>query len=219
MERGIPSTLRHRPNRFCDCSLSRTSYPHWPPTTYASTALASAQKSGLASNAFGIRDAHGITPLSLPPEGEWESLEMLMSAAQTHARLAGYAVVQGPGGEKRAGNKGRWTKYLICKHTGSYDVRGLKDEDRKRPNRQTRKTKEAFDQLALLQDLHNLHRRYLAHQWWVFVRKSAGEAAQPPHREGCLEIADGIERLCPSITADLEKDLEIRRRLLGLANL
>ena len=36
----------------------------------ASTALASAQKSGLASNAFGIRDAHGITLLSLPPEGE-----------------------------------------------------------------------------------------------------------------------------------------------------
>ena len=68
-------------------------------------------------------------------------MEILRSAAQTHARLAGYAVVQGPGGEKRAGNKGRWTKYLICKHTGSYDGRGLKDEDRKHPNRQTWKTK------------------------------------------------------------------------------
>ncbi|KAN0071684.1 hypothetical protein V8E54_010280 [Elaphomyces granulatus] len=95
---------------------------------------------GPTSNALGIRDARGITPLSLPPEGEWESLEMLMSAAQAHARLAGYAVVQGPGGEKRAKKGGRWTKYLICKHTGNYDGRGLKEECRQRPNRKSKKT-------------------------------------------------------------------------------
>ena len=98
--------------------------------------MASAQTSSLASNLFGIRDTRGITPLSLPPEGEWDSLETLLSVAQEYARLAGYAVIQGPRGERRANKGGRWTKYLIYKHNGEYDGRGLREEYR---NRQSKK--------------------------------------------------------------------------------
>jgi hypothetical protein len=56
---------------------------------------------GLASAAFGIRDTRGVVLLSLPPEGEWELLSAVVDAAQEYAKLAGYAVNQGLGGEKR----------------------------------------------------------------------------------------------------------------------
>lgn len=74
--------------------------PQATPDVYAAT-LASAQASGLASNAFGVRDSRGIVPMSLPPEGEWDSLQTLISVAQEHASLAGYAVVEGPREEMR----------------------------------------------------------------------------------------------------------------------
>lgn len=136
------------------CELDMSAFNNSTPSTDSNVAAAaipiashteeavptSVQTSSLASNTFGVRDAHLVAPLSLPPEGEWESLEALMSAAQAHARLAGYAVVQGPGGEKRARKGGRWTKYLICKHAGNYDGRGLREECRRRPNRKSQKT-------------------------------------------------------------------------------
>ena len=37
------------------------------------SALESARASGVASNAFGIRDNQGVILLSLPPEGTFES--------------------------------------------------------------------------------------------------------------------------------------------------
>jgi hypothetical protein len=78
---------------------------------------------GLVSAAFGIRDTRGVVPLSLPPEGEWESLSAVVDAAQEYAKLAGYAVNQGPGGEKRHTKGGRWTKYLIYVHSKDYKER------------------------------------------------------------------------------------------------
>ena len=42
------------------------------PGAYAA-AIASAQASGIASNAFGIRDNQGVILLSLPPEGTFKS--------------------------------------------------------------------------------------------------------------------------------------------------
>jgi hypothetical protein len=48
-----------------------------------------------------------VEPLSLPPEGEWPTLAALIEAAQEHARLAGYAIVKGPGGEQRIDKGGR----------------------------------------------------------------------------------------------------------------
>ena len=96
---------------------------------------------GLASSAFGIRDTRGIEPLSLPPEGEWETLEALIDAAQAYAKLAGYAVVEGGGGERRFEKGGRWTKYLVCRHSRKHiDSRGLDNTTKQRPNRQTKKT-------------------------------------------------------------------------------
>ncbi len=63
--------------------------------------------------------------------------------------------------------------------------------------------KEAFDQLYLLQDQHNRHRRYLAHQWWAFVRS---QASIRPVYERDVDTAD-ILALCPCIQVDLDKDL------------
>jgi hypothetical protein len=98
-----------------------------------------ALSSDLASSAFGIRNTRGVIPLSLPSEGEWDTLPALIAAAQEHAKLAGYAVVEGPQGQKKKEKGGRWTKFLICSHGGKYDDRGLLNEYRKRPNRQSKK--------------------------------------------------------------------------------
>src|SRR6266404_2586148 len=49
---------------------------------FEATAQASAQASGVASNAFGIRDNQGVVPLSLPPEGTFESWEAVKKAAK-----------------------------------------------------------------------------------------------------------------------------------------
>jgi hypothetical protein len=81
-----------------------------------------------------------VEPLSLPPEGEWPTLAALIEAAQEHARLAGYAIVEGPGGERRMDKGGRWKKYLICKHGGKHDNRTLIEESRIRKNRTSKKT-------------------------------------------------------------------------------
>jgi hypothetical protein len=43
-----------------------------------------------------------ITPLSLPPEGIFESFDQLLNACQQHARLAGYAFTTAKS-EKRDG--------------------------------------------------------------------------------------------------------------------
>jgi hypothetical protein len=95
----------------------------------------------LVSSAFGVRDCHGIEPLSLPPEGDFDTLEDLLDTAQTHARLAGYAVVEGPKGQKNTSKGGRWTKFLICRHSKRYeDRRGIDQENKLRPNRGSKKT-------------------------------------------------------------------------------
>jgi hypothetical protein len=95
----------------------------------------------LVSSAFGVRDCHGIEPLSLPPEGDFDTLEDLLDTAQTHARLAGYAVVEGPKGQKNTSKGGRWTKFLICRHSKRHeDRRGIDQENKLRPNRGSKKT-------------------------------------------------------------------------------
>lgn len=74
---------------------------------------------------------------------------------------------------------------------------------------------EAFDMLMLLQDRHNLHRRYLAHRWWVYVLETVGEAitVQPPNVvQNYLEIATSIKLLCPCIEMDMEREVQIRQR-------
>src|SRR5882762_9792427 len=71
--------------------------------------------------------------------------------------------------------------------------------------------KEAFDQLYLLQDQHNRHRRYLAHQWWAFVRS---QASIRPVYERDVDTAD-ILALCPCIQVDLDKDLSATERPAG----
>ena len=62
---------------------------------------AQAKASGLASNAFGVRDNQGVIPLSLPPEGSWDSWVDLREAACKHAELAGYCLVEGRGAGRR----------------------------------------------------------------------------------------------------------------------
>jgi hypothetical protein len=95
--------------------------------------------SGLASSAFGAPNNHGVTLLSLPGEGVFDSWEELFSATQNHAKLAGYALVQGRGSERRKDKGNRWTKFLICKHGRAYRQE-IEEPYRKRPNRTTRKT-------------------------------------------------------------------------------
>ena len=106
------------------------------------TAQASAQASGVASNAFGIRDNQGVVPLSLPPEGTFESWEAVKKAANAHAGLAGYAIVEGRGGRRDPDKKFRWKKFLICKHGDSHcrEKIPLNEELRKRKNRMSKKT-------------------------------------------------------------------------------
>lgn len=54
-----------------------------------------AQTTGIASNAWGIRDNQGVAPLSLPPEGIFESWQAVKDAVNKHAALAGYAIIEG----------------------------------------------------------------------------------------------------------------------------
>lgn len=75
--------------------------------------LAAARASGIASNAFPGRDNQGVVPLSLPPEGSFLTLEALKSSACKHAELAGYCLVWGEGGGKRADKGNRYIKFLI----------------------------------------------------------------------------------------------------------
>ncbi|KAN0081878.1 hypothetical protein V8E54_003176 [Elaphomyces granulatus] len=91
-----------------------------PSGSTEATAQASAQASGVASNAFGIRDNQGVVPLSLPPEGTFESWEAVKKAANAHAGLAGYALVEGKGARRDPDNKFRWKRFLICKHGESH---------------------------------------------------------------------------------------------------
>jgi hypothetical protein len=73
--------------------------------------------------------------------------------------------------------------------------------------------REAFDQLCLMQDPHNRHRRYLSHQWWTYVLELAGAAGEPQNVCGdYMEIADGIRGICPSINMELEKVEVIRNK-------
>jgi hypothetical protein len=52
-----------------------------------------------------------IIPLSLPPEGQFDYLDALLAACQSHTRLAGYAITT-VNTEKR---KGQIIKILVCK--------------------------------------------------------------------------------------------------------
>jgi FAR1 DNA-binding domain len=140
------------PNNTADMSSSNNSTPSpdgresavvipITPGSHAA-AQASAQASGVASNAFAVRDNQGIVPLSLPPEGTFESWEAAKEAANRHAGLAGYAVVEGRGGRRDPDKKFRWKRFLICKHGDSHchDKIPLNEEQRKRKNRMSKKT-------------------------------------------------------------------------------
>jgi hypothetical protein len=75
--------------------------------------------------------------------------------------------------------------------------------------------KEAFDLLVYQQDLHNHHKRYLAHQWWVFVR-AMGSTCPQNHRSGVYEnLAFLILDFCPCIQHDMDMDLSIQPRPKG----
>ena len=72
---------------------------------------------------------------------------------------------------------------------------------------------ESFDQLVYLQDKHNRHRRYLAHQWWTFTRSSA--STRPRHLENTFDRdadARDIRELCPCIDLGLETDLSLTKQ-------
>ncbi len=102
-------------------------------------ARAQAEASGLASNAFGIRDNQGVIPLSLPPEGSWDSWAALREAACKHAELARYCLVKGRGARRRKDKGNRWTKFLSCKHSRPYDSRNMNKAYRQR-DRKSKKT-------------------------------------------------------------------------------
>jgi hypothetical protein len=99
--------------------------------------IAAIHASGLASQAFKPRETHGVIPLSLPPEGSFPSFESLKEAAQNHAKLAGWAIVTGPGGEIR---NGRHIKFLNCKHTQKLDKRAVDEVARKKEGRVSKRT-------------------------------------------------------------------------------
>ena len=63
---------------------------HLNPTVAA--AFASALASGVASNAFGVRDNGGV---ELSPEGVFTTFQGALESANMYARLAGYAMVDG----------------------------------------------------------------------------------------------------------------------------
>lgn len=106
-------------------------------TTQYNAELAAVRASGVASNAFQVRNNHGVLPLSLPAEGDFNTFEELQQHAQDYCKLAGWAITQGKGSEKR---QGRHIKFLICKHFGEIDKRFVKDEDRKKTGRVTKRT-------------------------------------------------------------------------------
>ena len=56
-----------------------------------------------------------IQSLSLPPEGEFQTFEALLTACQEHAKAAGYAFVKA-NSEKRSG---RYIKTINCKRAGN----------------------------------------------------------------------------------------------------
>jgi hypothetical protein len=103
-----------------------------------------ARASGVASNAFGVRDSQGIVPLSLPPEASYSSFKAAQDAANAYAGLAGYAIVEGKGRWADPRKKGRERRFLICKHGDSRprekDGRELNESQRKRGKRQSKKT-------------------------------------------------------------------------------
>jgi hypothetical protein len=90
----------------------------------------------VASNAFLPYNHDGVIPLSLPPEDDFETFEDLQVAVQQHCKLAGWSTTQGKGSERR---QGRYIKYLICKHFGDIDKRYVKEEDRKKAGRATKR--------------------------------------------------------------------------------
>jgi hypothetical protein len=75
-----------------------------------------------------------ITPLSLPPEGIFDSFELLYAACQRHAKAAGYAFVTAKS-EKRGG---RVIKTLACKRGGIHQPKV--NEDHRIRNKSTFKT-------------------------------------------------------------------------------
>ena len=77
------------------------------------TAIEAARVSGVASNAFRVRDSQGIVLLSLPPEQSFSSMNKFVSTAKRNTELAEYCLVIG----KRSKKKGiRTIFFLACKH-------------------------------------------------------------------------------------------------------
>ena len=81
-------------------------------------------------------EAADILSLSLPPERSYRSFEELYTAAQAHAKLAGYAFVT----SKSKSRKGRKLKFLHCKRAGTYRT-SITDEDHRTRNRISVKNK------------------------------------------------------------------------------
>lgn len=76
------------------------------------------------------------TPLSLPLEATYSSFEELLSAAQTHAKAAGFAFVTG----KTKKKNGRIIKQLNCKRGGVYrQYRPDSTEDSRKRQRSTQR--------------------------------------------------------------------------------
>jgi hypothetical protein len=80
-----------------------------------------------------------VQPLSLPPEGEFDSYEAVYAFAQAHAKSALYAFVVG----KADRRKGRVLRYLNCQREGCAQTAeyrsGVENQHRKR-KRNTAKT-------------------------------------------------------------------------------
>ena len=84
-------------------------------TTILSAEDAAALATGVASNAFGVRDNEGVEPLSLPAEGNYPTFEAAKEAANHHAMLAGYAMTQGGRTYKGPWKGNRARKWAVCK--------------------------------------------------------------------------------------------------------
>jgi len=101
-------------------------------------ALSAATALGIASNAFPTYDAHGVTPLSLPPEGFFNSYTSLKEAACRHAKLARYALIEGKGSKKVGGKA---VRFLQCVKHSEYKGKGApKEGERQRFSRSSKKT-------------------------------------------------------------------------------
>ena len=81
-------------------------------------------------------EAADILSLSLPPERSYRSFEELYTAAQAHAKLAGYAFMTG----KSESRKGRKLKLLHYKRAGIYRT-SITDKDHYTRNRISVKNK------------------------------------------------------------------------------